>query len=1066
MRRQARGIAILALATTVFASVTGPALSQAQDASHAPRSRVTIPARSASGEAPVLADRAAETVPGRYMVILGDEVGPARRRQARAAIESNAQALGATVRHRFDSLVHGFSASLPPAALAAVRKDPNVRYVEAVHWARPAAVQPNAPWHLDRIDQRKFALDRVFQPRNDGRGVTAYVIDTAIRLTHTEFGGRAWMARDFIGGAIGTGCMEHGTHVASHVGGAALGVAKGVSIASVRVFPCGEDPSAGTDDLVAAAGWTHTQARRPAVVNMSINSDGSSPTLTSAVERSAQGPDGLTWAVSAGNDDGQDACGHSPADAPSALTVAAIDEANRRASFSNRGSCVDLFAPGRTVLLADEDNDADFALDSGTSFSAPLVAGVAATYLSANPSAGAPAVRAAILNASTKDVVVDAGAESPNRLLYSDLWPIPGVSANGGLNGMFNGYGDGANCASWSGGDGTQSTLLPSGRRAWFFADSFLDSPSERRDSVFSFSSVRNSIVVQNGSSLRTITGGNTCQEDNTSLPFWDRYADTSVEDSSQASNAFYWPNDGIVVGGNVVRFYYRNVPTPDGWWTDTHTAIATIPASSLDNATALKVHPYLMPPRYSYGQHPINWGSALLEDGGWVYIYGAGVIDAANNRVTYLARATPGDLANPGRWQFNRGGGQDAWSAPGDQAAAQPVHGGLLVGNGFSVTKVDGAYWLVQHEPSLNGGDIVAHPALKPWSFNPGKVRLYTPPEGPRDAAHKHQFCYEARLHRDLSNAGQLVLSYNVNSSEVSIGCRQRILHEADIYRPRFVNIPAAALYVGNADTGPAPALQQAGPEARRGISGHRPNVRPPLKTPAPSAGSWAAALAPDLGWYDQWSSPQKENHGCPPLTRPTTLSATTTPAGLVTLSWSNYGRNMWYWLYSRDATRNQPFTKNELWANSDWITQAPITTAEDNGHVFEYYVVPFAYGDPTPNHLAPASNVVRLTVQIAPPATPQNVRPHHLPVPRELTVLWDQVTYPSSSVYYALWYWDESIGETEAQARKISLIGPQNTSWTIRDLVSGHQYAFRMDASNLAGVSPPSAIGRGTVL
>jgi hypothetical protein len=342
-------------------------------------------------------------------------------------------------------------------------------------------------------------------------------------------------------------------------------------------------------------------------------------------------------------------------------------------------------------------------------------------------------------------------------------------------------------------------------------------------------------MVLQRGSSLRTITGGNTCRETDLSIPFWDRYANTPVDESG--TNAFYWPNEGKVVGGNVVKFYYRNVPTPDGWWTDTHTAITTIPISALEGATVINQTPTLMPPVYTYNRHPINWGSALLDAGNWTYIYGAGIVDGASNRRLYLARTAPGNLANPATWQFWGGEYNKSWSAPGDQAAAGPVALNLYVENGFSVARYNGWYWLVQHEPSLNGGDIVAHPAANPWEFGPRRVRLYTPPEGPRDAAHRHQFYYEARIQPSFGSSSGVAISYNVNSSEVSIGCRLRTDHDPDIYRPRFINVPVSTFRAGDATIGTAsPSTLSAGTPTRdlRGLWGRTgPGV-----VPTPPAG------------------------------------------------------------------------------------------------------------------------------------------------------------------------------------------------------------------------------------
>ncbi len=1020
-----------------------------------------LPPRSASGEAPLLGAGDADVVPGRYIVVLADRSKTAARDTAAAT----ALARGATVHHRYGTVLNGFSATMSATALDAVRRDPEVRYVEAVRRGHADATQVNPPWHLDRLDQRGNTLDQAYQSPNSGAGVTVYVFDEAIRASHQQFGGRVFMARDFIGTPVEQRCMDHGTHVASLVGGATYGTAKGVRIGSVRVLDCNGDYT--TDVMVAAVQWITANAQRPAVINMSLGGAGGgsgAQALDGAIAASSANH-GLTYVVSAGNQN-VDACTRSPAAVTEAITVGAVTQSMQRwvstaESGSNWGRCVDLFAPGHNVTAAGAAGDQATASMTGTSMAAPLVAGVAAMYLARNPTATASEVHSAVVGTSTANVVGGAGTGSPNRLLYANPLPRPGTTANTGLNGMVGGYGDGAGCADWSAGDGTQSTPLPDGRRVWFFADSFLNSPSVRSTRPFDFSAVRNAIVVQNGSSLRTVTGGNTCQEGNESLPFWDRYADTSVEDSSQSSNAFYWPNEGMVVGSNIIRFYYRNVPTPDGWWTDTHTAIATIPIGSL-SGSALKVHPTLMAPVYSYGQHPINWGAGLLSDGGWVYIYGAGIVNSLNERRLYLARATAANLANPAAWQFNLGGGQDAWSAPGNQAAARPVHASLSIENGFAVTTVNGAYWLVQHEPNLNGGDIVAHPGSRPWNIQSRTLRLYTPPEGPRDAFHKFQFYYEVRLHRGLGSSSSLVFSYNVNTTGVSIGCRSRLNHDGSIYRPRFLNVPMDALYMGNA-TANATAARQAVEPMPRGIRDSRTR---PRTLHATGLATGVGPLAADLNWFDQWAEPQRSNHGCPPLTETTGLYAGSGPDGVVSLSWDDYGRDMWYWIYSRDATLNQPFTKHELWAAGTSITQGPITSAANNGHVFEYYVVPFAYGDPTgQNNLAPATGVVRMTVRVQPPASPQNVRASMLPLPNQLTAYWDPVTFPSNDIYYALWYWDESAGQTEADARKISFIEPTNTSWTIPDLVSGHQYAFRMNASNLAGVSPPSNIGRHVV-
>jgi len=532
-----------------------------------------------------------------------------------------------------------------------------------------------------------------------------------------------------------------------------------------------------------------------------------------------------------------------------------------------------------------------------------------------------------------------------------------GATPNTALTNMFNAYGDAAGCADWSGADATQSVRLPSGKRAWFFADTYLNAVSER-PAGFNHSFLNNSVIIQDGTSLRTMTGGNTCRETDTTIPFAQRYAKTPFAEPAPASG-FFWPGDGILVGSNVVKFFYRNVRQGSSW-TDTNAAVTSIPVSALESTQPISQQPTLIPPRYTYGSHPINWGVGLLKVGSTVYIYGAGVVDQFNNRRLYLAAAAAADLTHADRWVFNTGHGQNTWSAAGDQAAAGPVADDLYVENGFSVASVNGSYWLIQHEPNLNGGDIVAHPAPTPYGFGGGKVRLYTPPEGPRDAAHKRQFYYEARLHPGLGAAGTVVVSYNVNSSDVSVGCHTRVDHDGSIYRPRFLNVPVQMFQAGAATSGASAAA---------GAGAYRPGIRTGSGLPAPGAPNLRApaaraAAAPDNTWYDAWAPAQQANGGCPPLTRSTTLTATVTPGGTVNLSWDAYGRDMWYWIYSRDVTAGEDFVRRDLWSTTPSAQDAPLLKPGRNGHTFEWYVVPFASGGGS--HEAPRSTIVRRTITV----------------------------------------------------------------------------------------------------
>ncbi|NYH42072.1 hypothetical protein HNR22_001799 [Micromonospora jinlongensis] len=620
---------------------------------------------------------------------------------------------------------------------------------------------------------------------------------------------------------------------------------------------------------------------------------------------------------------------------------------------------------------------------------------------------------------------------------------------NSSLNSLFNNYGNSASCSDWSGADATQSVSLPSGKRAWFFADSFLNSPTARVNG-FNRSTLRNSIVIQNGSSMRTITGGNTCRENDSSLSFWDRFAKTPF--SEPTGSAYYWPGDAMVVGNNVVKFFYRNVPQ-GGWWTDTHSAVAAIPISSLESSSVINMQPTLLPPVYSYGQHPINWGLALLPQGSEVYIYGAGIVNAQNSRRLYVAKATPNDLTNPSRWTFWTG---STWSAVGNQSAARAVSPDLKVENGFSVAQVKGSYWLVQHEPGLDGGDIIAHPAATPYGFGASRISLYTPPEGPRDAAHKYQFYYEARVHAGLGASDKVVVSYNVNTSAVSVGCRSRNNHDAGIYRPRFLDVPVDMFQPGSA-TVPSTAGSSDSGSYQRGIRDHSLEAQGnELSKPAAAVTpASAVAMAADYGWYDGWAPPQEGNGGCPPLNQATNLTGVAGPDGRVTLNWTDYGRDMWYWVYSRDATANEPFTRRELWTTGPSVVAAPVMVPERQGHHFEWYVVPWASGNEAE---ASRSNILGLTVNIQPPAKVAGVTATNI-ANGAIQISWNSVSYPSPNVYYYVDYWNV-LEQSEAQAVRIGPFTGPTTLKTVLLFDAGDTIAFRVRAKNIGGLGQPSDV------
>lgn len=305
------------------------------------------------------------------------------------------------VTHVYDHVINGFAASLPQALLTVLRGDARIRRIELDRGVTASDTQsPTPSWGLDRVDQRDLPLSSSFTYGSTGAGVDAYVVDTGILTTHPDFGGRAIHGRDTVSNDNdATDCNGHGTHVAGTIGGTRYGVAKAATLIGVRVLDC--NGSGSTAGVIAGLDWVvaHHQAGDPAVANMSLGGSASA-TLDDAVRRVIA--DGVTMAVAAGNEN-TDSCTKSPARTAEALTVAASDRNDARASFSNRGTCVDLFAPGVDITSAWLANGTNTI--SGTSMATPHVAGVAAQYLGANPSASPTAVGNAILGATTKGKV-------------------------------------------------------------------------------------------------------------------------------------------------------------------------------------------------------------------------------------------------------------------------------------------------------------------------------------------------------------------------------------------------------------------------------------------------------------------------------------------------------------------------------------------------------------------------------------------------------------------------------------------------------------------------------------
>ncbi|MFI7077781.1 S8 family peptidase [Micromonospora sp. NPDC049903] len=357
----------------------------------------------------------ATAVEGSYIVVFKDaEVG-------RSAVGSSVDRLlrrhGGSTARTYTTAVRGAELRVSAKAAARIAADPAVAYVEQNHTVTISGTQANPPsWGLDRIDQRNLPLNSSYTYPNTASNVTSYVIDTGIRTTHSDFGGRATWGTNTVD-TNNTDCNGHGTHVAGTVGGTAYGVAKATRLVAVKVLNCqGSGTNAG---VIAGIDWVTANAVKPAVANMSLGG-GANTSVDNAVINSINA--GITYAVAAGNGNAlgqrQNACNYSPARAAPAITVGATQNNDAAASFSNFGTCVDILAPGVSITSAWHTGDTATNSISGTSMASPHVAGVAALVLSANPSWTPQQVRDYLVANSTPNVVTNVGTGTPNQLLY------------------------------------------------------------------------------------------------------------------------------------------------------------------------------------------------------------------------------------------------------------------------------------------------------------------------------------------------------------------------------------------------------------------------------------------------------------------------------------------------------------------------------------------------------------------------------------------------------------------------------------------------------------------------
>ena len=602
----------------------------------------------------------------------------------------------------------------------------------------------------------------------------------------------------------------------------------------------------------------------------------------------------------------------------------------------------------------------------------------------------------------------------------------PPTLAAADLTAMFARYGD--TSGAWSGADNTASVALPDGRVAWLFSDTYLgrvDAGHTRpRDTPF----VRNTIVMQQGDqAVRTVHGGTDAQPAALVTP--------------TRTGEYYWAQDGFVAGDELYAFYNRYRTDGTGLWdfTLTGTVLATfdLPGLTLRKITELPL-----------GDR-IAWGSAVLQDDGQTYVYGAERTTDAM-RFAHVARMT----ANGG-WEFWDGSG---WSAAITRSAR------LLSGvdTGYSVQRAGDRYVLVTTEGNLVfNPSVVAYTSPTPTGPWSGPIQLYTPPEAPPGTS---LVSYDARLHPALARAGTLLLSYNVNSLDKDAGYA-----DTRIYRPRFVEVtwpPAPPATTVPAPVGLTAAVNDVHPALRwQAVPGaHRywmyardvtAGQTHPARRPSPVAGTTTdPGLLKDGHTYEfQVSADDSPLSAVVRATRtrptvPEGLTAVPRGDGRITLAWTDPGANLWYWLYQRDATNGSAWVRGDYPIDrSRGFTTVPLV----HGHTYEFRIA--AIG---PSGESSPSAVARATARYAAPPAPTGLRVSAGDGRVGLT--W---TAPAGGLIYLAYYRDVTAGQTRFTRNPYPLDDPRAV---VGALVDGHVYEFRVTAVRNGAEGAPSRPVRAT--